>query len=53
MINSSGLYNNTRANVFSNETHEKSSLESYGLNDSLIVYIRNNKFNNIDNESIV
>ena len=47
------LYNNTRANVFSNETHEESSLESDGINDNFVVYIENNKFNNIDNESIV
>ena len=53
MINSFSFYNNSRANVFSNETHEKLSLESYGINNGLIVYIRNNKFNNIDNESIV
>ena len=52
IVNSSGLYNN-RTNIFSNKTHEESSLESDGISDSLIVYIRNNKFNNIDNESIV
>ena len=52
MVNSFSLYNNSRTNIFSNKTHEKSSLESDGINDSLVVYIRNNKFNNIDNESI-
>ena len=52
MINSFSLYNNTTANVFINETHEESSLELNGTNDILIVYIRNNKFNSIDNEFI-
>ena len=52
MINSFTLYNNSRTNIFNNKTHEESSLESDGINDSLVVYIRNNKFNNIDNESI-
>ena len=37
---------------FSNEIHDESSLESNGINDSLVVYIGNNKFNNIDNEFI-
>ena len=50
MVNSSSLYNNSRTNVFSNKTHEESSLESDGISDSLVVYIGNNKFNNIDNE---
>lgn len=52
MVNSSSLYNNSRTNVFSNKTHAKSSLESDGISDSLVFYIGNNKFNNIDNESI-
>ena len=46
------LNNNNKENVFSNETHEESSLELNEINDNLIVYIGNNKFNNIDNESI-
>ena len=52
MINSSIFYNNSKENVFSNETHEESSLELDEINDSLVVYIGNNKFNNINDESI-
>ena len=52
MVNSSSLYNNSRTNVFSNKTEEELSLESDGISDSLVVYIGNNKFNNINNESI-
>ena len=52
MVNSSSFYNNSGTNVFSNKIHEESSLESDGISVSLVVYIRNNKFNNIDNESI-
>ena len=51
-INSSNFYNNSKHNVFSNETHEESSLKLDGINDSLIIYIRNNIFNNIDDEFI-
>ena len=52
MINYFNFRNNSRENDFSNKIHEASSLELDEMNDNLVVCVENNKFNNIDNESV-
>lgn len=49
MINSSCFHNNNRVSVSNNEIHEESFLKSNKIGDNLVIYVRNDMFNNINN----
>lgn len=50
-INSSSFYGKGRENVFNKKIKKKKpSLKLNGMNDSLVIYVRNDTFDSINNE---